>query len=197
MSSSREKAFALLSEYTKNPSLIKHSLSVEAGMRWYAKHFNCSAEEIERWGIAGLLHDFDYEQHPDPTPPDGHPYFGNRVLAEAGYDEEIRTAIMGHALYTNTPRTSLMAKALFAVDELTGLITAATLVRPDKSLFTLEADSVKRKMKDKHFAAGCNRDDIKLGAAELGIELTPHISNVILSMREIAAELGLAGAASA
>lgn len=193
MHKNREEAFALLCEYTKNPNLVKHCLSVEAAMRWYGKHFNCTEDEIEKWAICGLLHDFDYEQHPDPTPPDGHPFFGNRVLEELGYGEDIREAIMGHALYSGVARKSLMAKTLFAVDELCGLVTAATLVRPDKSLLTLGADSVKRKMKDKHFAAGCNRDDIKLGAEELGVELTQHITNVIEGMKVIAPELGLAG----
>lgn len=189
----RATAFALLSEYTKNPSLIKHALSVEAAMLWYAVHFNCTPAEIEMWGITGLLHDFDYEMYPEPTAPDGHPFKGNQILKELGYDAQILTAIMGHADYTNTPRETPMAKTLFAVDELSGLITAATLVRPDKNLNTLEADSVKRKMKDKAFAKGCNREDIKNGAADLNIELPTHIANVIMAMRKIAPELGLAG----
>lgn len=193
MSKTRSDAFALLCEYMKNPNLINHSLSVEAAMRWYAAKYDCPENEIEQWGITGLLHDFDYEMYPEPVSPNGHPYKGNAILAELGYDDEIREAIMGHAIYTGVARTSLMAKVLFAVDELCGLITASTLVRPDRSLHTLEAKSVIKKMKDKHFAAGCNRDDIKLGAQELGIDLTEHITNVIISQRLIADQLGLGG----
>ncbi|RIL10838.1 MAG: HAD family hydrolase [Proteobacteria bacterium] len=187
----RDEALALLHEYTKSESLIKHALAVEAAMRWYAAHFGESSQEIEKWGITGLLHDFDYEKCPTPEPPDGHPYFGNRILGELGYPDDLREAIMGHALYTNTPRTTKMAKSLFAVDELTGLITASVLVRPDKSIANLETSSVKKKMKDKAFARGCNREDIKLGAEELGIEIEQHITNVIAAMRGAAAELGL------
>ena len=193
MSKTRQESLALLTEYTRNQSLINHCISVEAAMRWYAKKFNCSETDVERWGIAGLLHDFDYEMYPEPTPPDGHPYKGNAILTELGYDDEIREAIMGHAEYTGVARTTQMAKTLFAVDELCGLVTASVLVRPDKSLHTIEAKSVTKKMKDKHFAAGCNRDDIRLGTQELGIELSEHITNVITSLREIAAKLGLAG----
>ena len=189
----RDEAFALLSEYTKNESLIKHALSVEAAMRWYAKHYEQSEEEVEKWGITGLLHDFDYEMFPEPVDPEGHPYKGNQILTELGYPEDIKTAIMGHAEYTGVPRESLMAKVLFAVDELSGLVTASTLVRPDKSLHTLTPKSVKKKMKDLRFAAGCNREDIRNGCEELGVELTQHIENVIAGMREIADELGLAG----
>ena len=187
----RDEAFSLLCSYTKTSSLIKHALAVEAAMRWYAGHFKVDQSEADLWGIAGLLHDFDYEQFPDPTPPDGHPYAGDRILAELGYPDQVRNAIMGHALYTNTPRTTLMAKTLFAVDELTGFVIASTLVRPDKSLSTLEAASVKKKMKDKAFAKGCNREEIKLGAEELGVELETHIDNVIRAMRTISTELGL------
>ncbi|MCB0310227.1 MAG: hydrolase [Bdellovibrionales bacterium] len=189
----RNDAWSLLNEYTKSESLLKHALAVEAAMRWYGEHFKLSSTDLENWAICGLLHDFDYEQHPDPTPPDGHPYFGHRLLAELGYSEEIRAAIMGHAEYTGVARETQMAKTLFAVDELSGLITACALVRPDRSLFTLEAKSVKKKMKDKAFARGCNRDDIKLGAEELGIELTQHIENVINALRNRASQLGLAG----
>lgn len=191
---SRAEALELLKEYTRSESLLKHAYSVEAAMRWYAQQNALSDEEIELWGITGLLHDFDYEQFPEPTAPDGHPYKGNLILGERGYPDELREAIMGHALYTGTPRTTPIAKTLFAVDELCGLITAATLVRPDRSLHTLTAKSVKKKMKDKAFAKGCNREDIQLGAEELGIELTDHIDNVIAGMREIAEKLGLNGA---
>lgn len=188
----RGEAFALLSEYTSSQSLIKHALSVEAAMRWYAKHFNLSDEEIEKWGITGLIHDFDYERYPEPIAIDGHPYKGNKILEELNYPEDIRRAIMGHATYSGIPRDTLMAKALFAVDELCGLVTASALVRPDKSLSYLEARSVKKKFKDKGFARGCNREDISLGAMELNIELEQHISNVITAMREISSELDLA-----
>jgi len=188
----REEAWALLNDYTQSDSLLKHALSVEAAMRWYANHFNLSADEVESWGITGLIHDFDYEKHPTAEPPDGHPYAGNRILTELGYPEEIKRAIMGHANYSGIPRDTQMAKALFAVDELCGLVTASTLVRPDKSLSTLEASSVKKKMKDKHFAKGCNRDDITLGAQELNIEMTQHITNVITAMRTVGDKLGIA-----
>jgi len=191
----RSDALALLRDYVQSESLLKHMLGVEAAMRWYATQAGCSPEEIELWGITGLLHDFDYERYPDPIPPNGHPFKGNQILGELGYSEEVRTAIMGHATYTNVARTSPMAKTLFAVDELSGLITASVLVRPDKSIHNLEAKSVIKKMKDKAFARGCNRDDIKLGAEELGIEMTVHVENVITAMKGIAGELGLAGAA--
>lgn len=193
MAHTRAAAWNLLNQYMKNKSLINHSLSVEAAMRWHAARKGLSEPEIEMWSIAGLLHDFDYEMYPEPVAPNGHPFKGNAILTELGYPEEIKEAIMGHALYTGTPRTSLMAKTLFAVDELCGLVTASVLVRPDKSIYTLEAKSVLKKMKDKHFAAGCNRDDIKQGAEELGIELPQHITNVIESMRDIADTLGLSG----
>lgn len=196
MSLNRTDAWTLLNEFMKNKNLINHSLSVEAAMKWYATNNNLSETEIENWGIAGLLHDFDYEMFPEPVSPNGHPFKGNAILTERGYPQEIRDAIMGHATYTGTPRTTQMAKTLFAVDELCGLVTASVLVRPDKSIHTLEAKSVLKKMKDKHFAAGCSRDDIKLGAEELGIELSQHISNVIQAMREIAATLGLGGIAT-
>ena len=162
-------------------------------MGWYAEHFKLSPQEVEKWRITGLLHDFDYEQFPEPTEPNGHPYKGNAILAERGYPEDVRRAIMGHALYTNVPRDTLMAKTLFAVDELCGLITASVYVRPDRSIHTLEVSSVNKKMKDKAFARGCNREDIRLGATELGIELPIHIGNVITAMKAVAGELGLAG----
>ncbi len=189
----REEALALLKEYTKSESLIKHALAVEAAMRWYGKHFGEDAATIDKWGMTGLLHDFDYEMYPNPTAPDGHPYKGNAILTELGYPEDLRRAIMGHALYTNTPRDTRMAKALFAVDELSGLVTASVLVRPDRSINTLEVSSVKKKYKDKAFARGCNREDIRLGAEELGIDFDTHIGNVIQALREVAGELGLAG----
>lgn len=193
----RDKALALLHEYTKSPSLIKHSLAVETCMRWYAKYFDLSPEDTELWGITGLLHDFDYEQYPAPEAPDGHPFKGVAILEELKYPESMRRAILGHATYSGVPRDTLMAKTLFAVDELSGLVTATAMVRPDKSLHALEASSVIKRMKDKAFARGCNRDDIRLGAEELGIELPTHAANVITALRNIATELGLAGIAAA
>jgi predicted hydrolase (HD superfamily) len=189
---SREEAWKLLNEFTQSASLLKHALSVEACMRWYAAHLGKDAE-AENYGITGLLHDFDYERWPDPTP-EGHPFVGNKILAERGYSAEIREAIMGHANYSGVPRTSLLAKTLFAVDELSGLVTAAVLVRPDKSIFNLEAPSVLKKMKDKAFAKGCNRDDIRIGAEEIGLPLEQHVNNVITALRGIAGDIGLAGA---
>lgn len=179
----RDKALALLFEYTKTESLRKHALAVEAAMIWYAREF-FKTTEVERWGVCGLLHDFDYEMFPDE-----HPKKGNTILKDAGYDSEITDAILGHC--SLVPRTTDMAKTLFAVDELSGLITASVYVRPDKSIATLEVSSVNKKMKDKAFARGCNREDIKLGAEELGLELPVHIGNVITAMREKASELGL------
>lgn len=188
----REEAYSILTEYTKSESLLKHSLSVEACMEWYAKHFKKNDDEVEKWKITGLLHDFDYEAYPEPAAPDGHPYKGNAILKEKGYDDEICTAIMGHAEYTGVKRETQLAKTLFAVDELSGLITACVLVRPDKSIIDLKLKSVKKKLKDKAFARGCNRDDIKNGALEIEIELDTHIENVIQAMTLKAKELGLA-----
>jgi len=187
----RDEAFALLSEYTKTESLIKHALSVEAAMRWYAVHLGKEDEEVELWGLTGLLHDFDYEKWPDPVEPDGHPYRGNQILTEHEYPEELKTAIMGHAEYSGVPRETEMAKTLFAVDELCGFVTACTLVRPDRSLHEVKVKSVKKKLKSKAFAAGCSREDIYQGAEEIGVEFDQHIENVVTGMREIAGELGL------
>jgi predicted hydrolase (HD superfamily) len=194
---SRDEALALLQEYTKSESLLKHAHAVEAAMLWYARHYGVGEDEALMWGMTGLLHDFDYEQWPKPVEPDGHPFKGNAILAEVGCPEEIRIAIMGHATYSGVPRESQMAKVLFAVDELTGLITASVLVRPDKSIHSLKLKSVKKKFKDKAFAKGCNREDIRQGAEELGVELDEHIQNVIAAMQEAADELGLAGSLGA
>lgn len=187
----RENSLALLHEYTKSESLIKHAFSVEAAMLWYADYYKQSEEEKLKWGICGLLHDFDYEVAPHPEPPDGHPYFGNKILTELDYPEDIRTAVMGHALYTNTPRESLMAKVLFAVDELSGFITACTLVRPDRSLSELKLKSVKKKLKSKSFAEGCSREDISLGAEELRVDFDQHVLNVIEGLKPVADKIGL------
>lgn len=181
----RQTTLELLHEYTKSESLRKHAYSVEAGMRYYARKFG---EDEERWGITGLIHDFDYEKHPTM---DEHPYVGVKILEEEGYPEDIRLAVLGHASHTGTPRESLMAKTLFAVDELTGLITAATLVRPSKKIADLQVSSVKKKMKDKGFARQVNRDEIRQGAEDIGIDLDEHIDNVISAMQEISETLGL------
>jgi putative nucleotidyltransferase with HDIG domain len=183
----RNEALAIIHEHVKNESLIRHMLSVEAGMRFYAEKFS---EDPEYWGIAGLLHDFDWEIHPTL---DQHPQDGADILRQRGVDETTIRAILSHAQHTGVPRQSLMEKALFACDEVSGLITAVALVRPSHSLYDLEVSSVKKKWKDKLFAAGANRDEIAQSAEELGIDLWEHVGNIILAMRKIAPELGLAG----
>jgi putative nucleotidyltransferase with HDIG domain len=193
----RDDAWELMTEYTESESLRRHMLAVEAAMRAYAREFG---EDEDTWGMAGLLHDFDYEQHPNPkaeADPNEHPLFGARILEEQGYPEEVIYAIKTHADYLNLPRNTRMDLTLFAVDELSGLITAAALVRPDRSLDNLEAKSVRKKMKDKAFARGVNREDVISGAADLGVDLDAHIEFVIRAMRGIAPELGLAGNAAA
>ena len=189
---SRAETVALMHEYTASDSLRKHMLAVEGAMRAYADKFG---EDQERWGITGLIHDFDYERFPNNahSPSEEHPSEGVRVLRSRGYPEDILEAILGHAQYTNTPRVSKMAKTLFAVDELRGLITATALVRPTKSVHEVDARSVRKKMKDKAFARGVNRDDVINGAQELGVDLDEHISFVIAAMKERAEDLGLAG----
>ena len=186
----RAEAVALMEAWTASDSLRKHMLAVEAAMRTYAGIYG---EDPERWGLTGLLHDFDYERYPNDArdPEEQHPATGVRELRELGYPEDILTAILGHAPYCDVPRESLMAKALFAVDELTGLITALALVKPSRSLADVEVASVRKKMKDKAFARGVNRADILTGAAELGVELDAHIATVLGAMRGIAWELGL------
>jgi putative nucleotidyltransferase with HDIG domain len=181
----REDAFELLCEYTKSNSLQKHGLAVETAMRAYAQKFS---QDEELWGMTGLLHDFDYEKY--PTMPD-HPLKGNEILREKGYPEEMLTAILGHASYTNVPRESLLAKALYACDELSGFITACTLVRPTKKITELEVSSVRKKMKDKGFARAVDREAIVEGATELGIPLDEHIQFVIDAMKKNAETLGL------
>ena len=189
---SRADTLALVHEYTTSESLRKHMLAVEGAMRAYAQKFG---EDVERWGITGLVHDFDYERFPNNahSPTEEHPSEGVRLLRSKGYPEEILQAILGHAQYTNTPRESKMAKTLFAVDELTGLITATALVRPTKSVHEVDARSVRKKMKDKAFARGVSREDVVNGANELGVDLDEHISFVIGSMRARSADLGLSG----
>ena len=192
----REKALALLCEYTESESLKKHALSVEAAMVWYARAWG---EDEVLWGITGLLHDFDYEKFPtyslEGPEPTGHPFEGCRILRELGYPDIMIDAILGHAQYPGVARESRLAKALFACDELCGLVTASVLVRPDKSVHQLETKSVRKKMKDKTFARGVNRDDIEQGAGEIGVELDTHIENVITGMRDAAQVLGLQGIA--
>jgi putative nucleotidyltransferase with HDIG domain len=192
---SREEVLALQHEYTKSDSLRKHMLAVEAAMRAYAVKFG---EDADRWGLAGLIHDFDYERHPNAehSSTDGHPAYGVGVLRQRGWPEDILQAILGHATYSGVPRESLMAKTLFAVDELTGLVTATALVRPSRSLHEVDARSVKKKMKDKAFARGVNRDDVLLGAQELGVDLDEHIQFVVDAMKGTADALGLAGTAA-
>jgi putative nucleotidyltransferase with HDIG domain len=188
----RDEALALMHSWTASDSLRKHMLAVEGAMIAYARHFN---EDEHAWGLAGLLHDFDYERFPNEAQAADreHPSEGVRHLRTLGYSEEICQAILGHALFTGVARETRMAKTLFAVDELSGLITAAALVRPSKSVLDLEASSVKKKMKDKAFARGVSREDVILGAAELGVEMDQHIAFVIESMRARADLLGLAG----
>jgi putative nucleotidyltransferase with HDIG domain len=188
----REETLALMHEYTASDSLRKHMLAVEGAMRAYARKFG---EDEERWGTTGLIHDFDYERFPNNahSPTEEHPSEGVRILRSKGYPEDVLEAILGHAQYCNTPRESKMAKTLFAVDELTGLITATALVRPTKSVHEVDARSVRKKMKDKAFARGVNRDDVINGAQELGVELDDHISFVIASMQARSSDLGLSG----
>lgn len=189
---SREDALAIVHEYTLSDSLRKHMLAVEAAMRAYAERFG---EDVERWGLAGLVHDFDYERFPNEahSPTEEHPAEGVRILRSRGFPEDILQAILGHGNYTGVPRESKMAKTLFAVDELTGLITATALVRPSRSVMEVEAKSVRKKMKDKAFARGVNRDDVINGAADLGVDLDEHIDFVIKAMQRSADSLGLAG----
>ncbi len=181
----RQEAWELLNEYTKKDNLIKHALAVEAAMRAYAKKFG---EDEEAWAVVGLLHDFDYEKYPTE---EEHPYKGAEILREKGVDENWIRAILGHAEYTGTPRETLMAKTLFAVDELSGMITAATLVRPSRKIEDLTVKSVRKKLKDKAFAASVSREDIQKGAEELNIDLAEHIQFVIDAMKEVSDELGL------
>ncbi len=184
----REQAWQILCEFTRSENLRKHALAVEACLRAYARRFG---EDEEKWAVTALLHDFDWEIHPQA--PD-HPLKGEAILAERGVPEDIRRAILAHATYTGVPRDSLLAKALFACDELTGLITAVAYVMPSKSIHEVQVSSVKKKMKDKAFARSVNRDDIRQGAEELGIGLDEHIEFCLRAMQERADELGLAGA---
>jgi putative nucleotidyltransferase with HDIG domain len=185
----RSDAYQLMTSHVKSESLQKHMLSVEAAMRAYARKFG---QDEELWSIAGLLHDSDYEEYPDLHE---HTHVTAQWLQEQGYDERIIYAILAHNdlnAQTN-PRTDLLSKALYACDEITGMITATVLVRPNKSIYGLEASSVRKKMKSKGFAAGVNRDDLVQGAEELGVDLNDHITFVIEAMSAVAPSLGLAG----
>jgi putative nucleotidyltransferase with HDIG domain len=186
----RNDAVALMEQHTQNPALRQHMLAVEAAMRAYAKQY--SGDE-EAWGTVGLLHDFDYETYPNQehSPTEGHPAWGVQLLREKGLAEEQCRAILGHANYSGVPRDSQMAKALFAVDELCGFLVACALVRPSRSFADLEVSSVKKKLKDKAFARGVNRDDVRAGAEELGVQLDDHIAFCIAALRPVESRLGL------
>ena len=184
---SRTEAWNLLTEFTLSESLRKHALSLEACLRAYARKFG---EDEELWGVVGLIHDFDYEKYPSA---EEHPYKGNAILAERGWPEDIRRAVMSHADYTGISRDSKLEKTLFACDELAGFITATALVKPNKSLAEVDAKSVRKRMKDKAFARSVSRDDIINGAAALGVDLDEHITFCVEAMKGVASELGLAG----
>ena len=186
----RDQALALMQEYTISPSLRQHMLAVEGAMRAYARR---TGDDEAAWGLAGLLHDFDYERYPNDAhaAAEEHPSWGVRLLRERGVSDAVCQAILGHADYTGVPRETPLAKTLFAVDELCGFLVACALVRPSKSLSDLEVSSVKKKLKDKAFARGVNRDDVRRGAEELGVPLDDHIAFVIEALRPIERTLGL------
>ena len=188
MATTRGDAWAVLTEQTSSPNLIKHMLAVEAVMRAYARRYG---EDEEAWGMVGLLHDLDYERHPSQDA--GHPFAGVKLLGERGWDEAVCRAILSHADYSGVPRVTRMEKALYAADELSGFVIAVALVRPSRSLADVDVTSVTKKMKDKAFARGVRREDIVRGADELGIPLEEHIGVVIQALRDIAPQLGLDG----
>jgi predicted hydrolase (HD superfamily) len=183
----RDEAWALLTEWTESDSLRKHALAVEAAVRGYARQFGAPEDE---WGLVGLLHDFDYERYPTPA---DHPFRGVEELRRRGYPGWVTRAILSHADYSGVPRESLLEKTLFACDEMAGFVTAAALVRPGRSIMDLEASSVLKRMKDKAFARAVSRDDLRRGAAELGLPLETHAANVITFLRGQADALGLRG----
>jgi putative nucleotidyltransferase with HDIG domain len=185
MDLSRESAWSLLTEFTQNENLQKHALAVEAAVRGYARLWG---EDETAWGIAALLHDFDYERYPDLA---DHPFKGAGILRERGYPEWLVRAVLSHADHTGVARETRLEHALFACDEMAGFVTAAALIRPSRSLFDLEATSVVKRMKEKAFARAVNRDDLRRGAEEIGVLLDAHVSNVIAFMREQADALGL------
>jgi putative nucleotidyltransferase with HDIG domain len=179
----RDQAWQILTEYTKSESLIKHALAVEAAMKAYALKFN---EDADLWGAVGLVHDFDYEMYPDE-----HPMKGAEILNEKGIQEDLRYVILGHADFSGVPRTTLMAKTLFAVDELCGFLTAVTLVRPTKAISEVKLKSVKKKLKDRSFAAKVNRGEIRQGAEELKVDFDEHVMFVLQALSRVATSLGL------
>jgi putative nucleotidyltransferase with HDIG domain len=183
----RSQALEIVHEYVKNEGLVRHMLAVEAAMRFYAEKLD---GDVETWGLVGLLHDFDWEIHPTL---EEHPQAGAAILRTRGVPEEIIQAILSHADHTGVVRQTPMQKALYACDEITGLVTAVALVRPSRSLYDLTASSVKKKWKDRAFAAGANRNEIEQATADFNIELWSHVSNVIKAMQRIAPELGLEG----
>lgn len=185
MTFSREDAWNLLTEHNQQPQHLKHALAVEAAMRAYARKFG---EDEELWGILGLIHDLDYEEHPEE-----HPFVGARMLEELGWPPEIVRAVLSHATYSDVARESLMEKALFAVDELTGLVIAVALVRPSKDIADVKVKSVRKKWKDKAFARAVSREEIEQGAEELGMDLGEHIALVIDALKPVAAELEIDG----
>ena len=191
----RDEALQLMLEHTQSPSLRQHMLAVEAAMRAYAAKLG---EDSDTWGIVGLLHDFDYEKFPNQehSPTEGHPAWGVRLLREKGVPEPLCRAILGHGNYTGVPRDSRMAQTLFAVDELCGFLVACALVRPSRSFADLEVSSVKKKLKDKGFARGVNREEVTQGAAELGVPLDDHIGFVIQALRPAEGALGLGAQAA-
>ncbi|HKI96029.1 MAG TPA: HDIG domain-containing protein [Gemmatimonadales bacterium] len=186
----RDEALELMHEYTASDALRKHMYAVEAAMRAYAR---TSGADEEAWGVVGLLHDFDYERYPNDarSPTEEHPSFGVRLLRERGLPDDMCQAILGHAAYTGVPRETPMAKTLFAVDELCGFLVACALVRPSRSLQDLGVKSVKKKLKDKAFARGVNREEVVQGAEELGVPLDEHIQFVIEALRPVEGRLGL------
>ena len=184
----REEAWELLCEYTKGKSLRQHALAVEAAMRAAAGRYGGPDADVDEWGLTGMLHDFDYEMFPTA---DEHPYKGANILCGRGYPDRIIRAIMGHATYTGVPRDTQLARALFATDELCGFLVACALVRPSKSLDDLEVSSVKKKLKDKAFARTVNREDIRQGVEELGVELDEHVRFVIEALKPVQERIGL------
>ncbi len=189
----RDQALAIVHEFVKNENLVRHMLAVESAMAAYAKKYNeglpADRQDEEKYRVTGLLHDFDWEIHPTL---EGHPQKGSAILQERGVEEEIIRAILSHAQHTGVSRDTLMEKALFAIDELTGLITTTALVRPSKKISDVEVKSIKKKWKDKGFAAGVNREEIEQGTRELGLDLWgEHVPLVLSAMQSIASDLGL------
>ena len=183
----RTIALSIVNEYVENENLVRHMLAVEAAMQFYAEKFR---EDVDNWGITGLLHDFDWEIHPNM---EQHPQEGAPILRQRGVPEEIVKAILSHADHTGVPRVSRMEKALYACDEITGLITAVALVRPSRSIHDVKISSVKKKWKDRAFASGANREEIERATDEFNVDLWEHVDNVLQAMRAIAPELGLNG----